>query len=147
MCGYEFAPPLTPEYVEGLEVRYGRGPEDFVPGTSQLKASLANDYFIDRAKQKTKTFTGIRGINTQDLAVQEGMGAIVDRSQEHLGTSDRAIVGMRRMLLEATRKVERGENPPGAEASSHRGVRPWDGLVAKRGGWRDAFQEMLVAKW
>ena len=147
MCAYEFSPPLTPEYVERLEVRYGRGPEDFVPGTSLLKANMENDYFIDREKQKTKTFTGIGGINTQDLAVQEGMGAIVDRTQEHLGTSDRAIVGMRRMLLEATRAVERGEAPPGVKAASHRGVRPWDGLVAKRGAWREEFEPMLVAKW
>ena len=59
--------------------------------------------------QKTRTFTGIEGFNTQDIAVQEGMGPMVDRSQEHLGTSDRAIVTMRRLLLEATYAIENGE--------------------------------------
>ena len=147
MCAYEFAPPLTPEFVERLEVRYGRGPADFMPGTSQLKASRENDYFIDRGMQKTRTYTGIRGINTQDLAVQEGMGAIVDRAEEHLGTSDRAIVVMRRLLLAATEAVARGETPPGVDAAGHRGVRPWDGLVTKSGEWRGEFSERLVAKW
>ena len=35
---------------------------------------------IDRQVQKTRTFTGIVGTNTQDRAVQESMGRIVDRS-------------------------------------------------------------------
>jgi len=29
----------------------------------------------------------ISGVNTQDFALQEGMGPIVDRSKEHLGSS------------------------------------------------------------
>ena len=35
-------------------------------------------------------------VNTQDMAIQEGMGPICDRSKEFLGTSDKAIVAMRR---------------------------------------------------
>lgn len=51
-----------------------------------------NDYHIDRQAQKTETFTGIRGVNIQDRAIQESMGPVVDRSQEHLGPADRAII-------------------------------------------------------
>ncbi len=51
--------------------------------------------------QKTRNFTGIVGVNTQDFALQEGMGPICDRSKEFLGSSDKAVVAMRRLLLEA----------------------------------------------
>jgi phthalate 4,5-dioxygenase oxygenase subunit len=37
------------------------------------------------------------------------MGPVVDRTQEHLGTSDVAIIRMRRRMLEAVRRLEAGE--------------------------------------
>ena len=118
-----------------------------MPGTFELKRNLANDFMIDRTIQKTKTFTGIKGLNTQDVALQEGMGPIVDRSKEHLGTSDRAIATMRRLLLEATYAIERGDKAPGADPAVHRNVRPHDTLIPADANWRDAFGRELVAKW
>ena len=97
--------------------------------------------------QKTTSFTGIKGINTQDVALQEGMGPIVDRSQEHLGTSDRAIVVLRRMLLEAVGAVERGETPPGVDPLQHRDVRPHEGILKTGGDWRVAFAVEGAARW
>jgi nitrite reductase/ring-hydroxylating ferredoxin subunit len=147
MCGYDGAAALDPDYVEELEVGYGRGRDDFIPGTYRLKANRSNDYFVDRAAQKTTSFSGISGINTQDLALQEGMGPIVDRSREHLGTSDRAITVMRKMLLAATRAVERGESPRGVDPQTYRDVRPHDGLVPAGTDWREAFAGALAARW
>jgi phthalate 4,5-dioxygenase len=118
-----------------------------------LKRNLSNDYMIDRQMQKTKNFTGIEGINTQDFALQEGMGrepgsgALVDRSLEHLGTSDRAIVFMRRLLLEAIDNVAAGAQAPGADPQSHRGVRPHEGIVPAGQDWRQAFGTEISAKW
>jgi phthalate 4,5-dioxygenase len=117
--------PLAPEFMRGLEADYGRGPEDLRPDL-RLKRNLENEFLIDRELQKTKTFTGIVGINTQDVAVQEGMGPIADRSEEHLGSTDRAIVTMRRLLLEATRVVASGGKPRGLDPSSYRSVRAVD---------------------
>ena len=97
--------------------------------------------------QKTQTFTGIDGINTQDFALQEGMGPIVDRSQEYLGSSDRAIVTLRNVLLEAIDAVERGEPAPGTDPATHRGIRPYDGVVPPGATWRETFAEGLVCKW
>ena len=54
-----------------------------------------------RARSAAQNFTGIDGINAQDRAVQESMGEIVDRSREHLGPADRAIIAARRLLSEA----------------------------------------------
>ena len=89
-----------------------------IPGTFKLKANKSNDYFIDRHMQKTKNYTGIVGINTQDFALQEGMGPIVDRTKENLGTSDKAIVQMRRLLIEAAHDVAAGKAPRGTDPGS-----------------------------
>ena len=97
--GYDETAPITPEFAAADEKRAGRGPDDFIPGTFKPKRNLSNDHMIDRELQKTTTFTGITGVGTQDSAVQEAMGPIVDRSKEYLGTSDKAVIAMRKMLL------------------------------------------------
>ena len=117
--------PVDHAFMIEQETGYGRGPDQVLPD-KRLKPGRANDYFIDRQVQKTKTFTGIPGVNTQDAAVQEGMGPIVDRSQEHLGSTDRAIVMMRRLLLDAVRTVEAGGQPKGADPSTYRAMRAVD---------------------
>jgi len=117
--------PLDRDYAMAAEEDYGRG-EDEVLEDFRLRRNASNDYMIDREIQKTKTFTGIKGVNTQDVAVQEGMGPIVDRSKEHLGSTDRAIVMMRRLLLEACRTVEAGGTPKGADPEAYRNVRAVD---------------------
>ncbi|MFN2460918.1 MAG: Rieske 2Fe-2S domain-containing protein [Candidatus Velthaea sp.] len=63
----------------------------------------------DRVAMKDGSWTGIKGFQNQDIAAQESMGAIVDRSQEHLGTSDVAVIRMRRRMLETVRRFESGE--------------------------------------
>lgn len=67
-----------------------------------------NDYQIDREEQRTKSFTGIQGIPNQDRCIQESMGRVVDRSREHLGTSDVAIIAMRRRLLNLAKRLAQG---------------------------------------
>jgi hypothetical protein len=74
---------------------------------------LGNDYLIDRDMQKTKTYAGLpRGTGrVEDAAMIETMGSVVDRSHEHLGTSDTAIIAMRRRLMKAARDLEEGIEP------------------------------------
>jgi len=141
------ARPLTEEYATEFEIASGRGPDDLIPGTFKLKKNLRNDYLIDRQVQKTQTFTGIAGINTQDIALQEGMGPICDRSQEHLGTTDRAIIVTRQLLLEACDVVEAGGTPRGVAPEPYRGVRATDLLVPKDIDWRESMKEDLIARF
>ncbi|HEY8694756.1 MAG TPA: Rieske 2Fe-2S domain-containing protein, partial [Chloroflexota bacterium] len=55
-----------------------------LPGTFRPEGNKDNDYNIDRELQSSrKSFTGIFGSGPQDAAVQEGMGAVYDRSREH----------------------------------------------------------------
>jgi phthalate 4,5-dioxygenase len=145
--GYDQDVPISEEFAWKDEAFFGRGKDDLIPGTFRLKAGLENDYFIDREKQKTKTFTGIRGVNTQDFALQEGMGAIPDRSQERLGTTDRAIIVTRQLLLEACERVASGEEPRGVEPDTYRGVRAYDRVIERDRSWREEFADELVAKW
>jgi phthalate 4,5-dioxygenase len=146
-CGRDESTPLLPEFRDRLETGAGRGPDDLILGTYKLKRNRSNDYLIDRKIQKTQTFTGIKGINTQDYALQEGMGPIVDRSKEHLGSSDKAIVISRRLMLEAIGAVERGEAPLGLDTQSHRNIRPYDAVIAGDTPWQEALASELVAKW
>ena len=78
-----------------------------IPGTFEPEANRSNDYQIDRAMQRSgASFTGIFGSGVQDAAIQEGMGAICDRTREHLGSSDAAVIAARRHLLRALHEPE-----------------------------------------
>jgi 5,5'-dehydrodivanillate O-demethylase len=49
----------------------------------------------------------------QDYVAWVGQGTIADRTQEHLGRSDRGVVMMRRRFLADIEAIERGEDPKG----------------------------------
>jgi phthalate 4,5-dioxygenase len=138
---------LPREHWLATEEHSGRGPDAFVPGTYWLKQNLANDYLIDRALQKERTFTGIRGVNTQDVAIQEGMGPIVDRSLELPGTTDKAVVAARELLLEAAEQVEHGEEPRGLRAEDSRDVSAVDMVIPRGVPWRDAMKDGFTSGW
>ena len=147
MYAYDSSITFTPEWIEAREKSMGRGEDDLIPGTFKLKKNPSNDYLIDRAMQKTQNYTGIAGINTQDFALQEGMGPICDRSREFLGTSDKAVVAMRRLLLEAVDTAEKGGSLRGLDPTGYRAVRPHDNIVPLGRDWRAQFEKELVAKW
>ena len=81
---------------------------DYIP-----RLNRSNNWGFDPHEQATKTFTGMGlDINVHDQWACESLGAVQDRTREHLGKSDVAIVTYRRMLKEAIRKVEDGEKAP-----------------------------------
>jgi nitrite reductase/ring-hydroxylating ferredoxin subunit len=104
----------------------------------------ANDYLIDRDVQRKKTFSGIEGVNTQDRALQETMGIIADRSKERLGTSDRAIIMARKMLLEAVKVVEDGGTPRGGK-DEYYGIRAIDAILPADQTWEVLKPQMYTA--
>ena len=81
----------------------------------EFEINEANWWNQDRVAMKGDSYTGIDGFPRQDVACQESMGAIVDRSQEHLGTSDVAIIRMRRRLIENIRGVMDGKPSIGSD--------------------------------
>jgi hypothetical protein len=73
-----------------------------------------NDYLIDRQAQRTTSFSGVRGISEQDAYIQDSQGTIYDRTREHLGTTDIAIIEWRKLMLRLARDLREGEEPPQA---------------------------------
>ena len=59
----------------------------------------------------------------------EGMGACVDRRFEHLGTSDSAIIAMRRTLLNGARALANGTPPVAAAGGDLYRVRSWSAVL------------------
>ena len=104
--------PLNEQERNGVEG--GGGVHVHVDPTTWLPlANKHNDYLIDRELQKSRSFTGIFGIRNQDLAVQENQdGTICMREEEHLGVTDRGIVGVRRILLTLAKDLQKGLEPP-----------------------------------
>ena len=77
-------------------------------------------------------FSGFTGnLIQEDIVTQASMGPILDRTREHLSTSDVAIIHARRLLLDALADVAAGRVPPGAGIGiDFREVHPIDVLVA-----------------
>jgi phthalate 4,5-dioxygenase len=82
-----------------------------MPGTWRYIRNKDNDYMIDREMQRTFNYSGLPGNRVQDMAVTESMGTIFDRSGEHLGAADTAIIVMRRQLMRMARELEQGIEP------------------------------------
>jgi phthalate 4,5-dioxygenase len=111
-------------------------------------ANKANDYAIDRAGQRAdKTFSGVYSVGLQDQSVQENQGAgpIHRRQDEYLVASDRAIIRMRRRLLDAVRVVADGGAPPGLDADAQR-VRAATLVTPRAHGFDDLGREILITR-
>jgi phthalate 4,5-dioxygenase len=112
---------------------------DYVP-----RKNKHNDYGFDPHEQEHETYTGMGAdINVHDQWACESMGAIADRTQEHLGQSDKAITAYRRLLRTAIDAVEKGDAPPmlfdAARAAKITGPAAIDGIGPAddwQGYWR-----------
>jgi phenylpropionate dioxygenase-like ring-hydroxylating dioxygenase large terminal subunit len=81
------------------------------PGYVPLR-NRSNNYLMDRSEQRRSTFTGVKGVSEQDAMIQDSQGYIADRTQEHLGPTDLAIVWFRRQVMGGARALrEAGRTP------------------------------------
>jgi phthalate 4,5-dioxygenase len=97
---------------EGIHVNYV--PRTFIP-----LANKANNCLMDREAQRHgHSSTGVDGIAMQDASIQESMGAIQDRTKEHLCATDAGTVMTRKILLHAAKSAAKsaaeGGRRPGA---------------------------------
>jgi hypothetical protein len=80
---------------------------DYIP-----RKNKSNDYGFDPHEQAHETFTGMGAdINVHDQWACESMGPIQDRTNEHLGQSDKAITAYRRILRRAIEEAGNGGRP------------------------------------
>ena len=115
------------------------------------KSGRHNDWGFNAEEQRSRTFLGMgeEDINVHDQWAVESMGAIQDRTREHLGTSDKIIMANRRVLIKAIETVQAGGVPPGiadpAIAAEANGPDTVDG-VAPAGAWAGWWREQVQAK-
>jgi hypothetical protein len=128
--------PLTDD--DKLEKGLGNGPLHVDQKTFKSLFNRSNNYGIDRHVQRTESYTGIDGINQQDRALQESMGTIVDRSKEHLGPADKAIIQARRLLRQAVKTVEAGGQPYGTSTSYYT-IKAGEEVLARDADWHEVL--------
>jgi phthalate 4,5-dioxygenase oxygenase subunit len=132
--------PWTDE--ERRQIIQNRNPHGFLPdntldpvGGWKSKANAENAFFWDYEVQRTKLFFGVTSNPLQDGAIQESMGHICDRTKEHLGTTDTAIIQMRKRLLSAARGVVKGEAAPGVDSPDAYAIRPSGAILPVGADW------------
>ena len=74
------------------------------------------------------------------------MGPVVDRSRGHLGSSDKAIIAYRRILLDVLRDFEQGVEPLGVDPKTYRKVRSADIVIPKEVRWQEVADQS-AAHW
>ena len=134
------------EPVDKVKMREQRLKEHRLPDYAPLK-NRTNNYGYNPDEQDTLTYTGMGlDINVHDQWAVESMGAIQDRTDEHLGKSDAAIIRYRKMLRAAIAKSGNGGVPEElpavfdeASAAGVKGPRSID-VIAENDDWRHTWQ-------
>ncbi len=107
-----------------------------------------NNYLQDRELQKTRSYSGIKAIipAEQDACATESMGPIFDRTKEHLGYSDKTIIALRKILLQAIKAVQEGREPPHIVRDPKRNnfsrLRALKGTLPMSSSWREGLKTL-----
>jgi phenylpropionate dioxygenase-like ring-hydroxylating dioxygenase large terminal subunit len=119
---------------------------DYIP-----KSGRHNQWGFNPEEQMTRTFLGMGedDINVHDQWACESMGAIQNRTREHLGTTDKVIIANRRILAKAIDDVAAGFMPPGFAnpevAACRTGPDTVDG-IAPAHNWQTWSTDTMQAK-
>jgi phthalate 4,5-dioxygenase oxygenase subunit len=131
--------------VESRELHYrwsGLRPGVDVDAEYRSKRTRANNWLQDRdAMERGELFSGIAGVQNQDAVVQESMGPIYDRTKEHLGTSDVAVIRMRRLMIGAVRAfIDRNEPPLGlSRPIDYASIQAQERMLPLGGSWQSWY--------
>lgn len=110
----------------------------------------ANRYLQNREEMRTESFVGLgTAFSDQDACAIEGQ-PIQDRTREHLGPNDRAVIAARSMLLRAVLDMQSGREPPHVvrdPASDRSGdiVVTWE-LIPSTVDWRAHLRSRVTAR-
>jgi len=119
---------------------------DYIP-----KSGRHNNWGFNAQEQQSSTYLGMGedDINVHDQWACESMGAIQDRTREHLGTTDKVIMANRRLLLQAIDTVANGGVPPGiADPALHSAISGPDTVdgIAPASDWQAWWRAAVAAK-
>jgi nitrite reductase/ring-hydroxylating ferredoxin subunit len=111
------------------------------------EACIQNDFLMNPEVKKTRSFTGIPSVRLQDDAVITSMGPILDRTKEHLGTADAAVIRVRRRMLETARALrEHDVAPPGVNHPELYQVRSCQAILPKDRDWQTTLEDWHHAR-
>ncbi|HEY3118128.1 MAG TPA: Rieske 2Fe-2S domain-containing protein, partial [Chloroflexota bacterium] len=103
--------------------------------------NLSNRFEQAREEMASGTYLGMgTDFQIHDKWATEGQGPIEDRSAEHLGALDLAIVTSRQVLLKAIRDLQEGREPANVvrdPAQNHFPIATFAVLVPESTDWRD----------
>ena len=99
----------------------------------------------DREAMKTRSWSGLNSLQAEDCVVAESV-PLVDRSREHLGTSDEVVARVRRTLMVAASELAAGNEPPGLDPADYR-IRPFSVKLPRNGPpWHEAAAEAMQTR-
>jgi phthalate 4,5-dioxygenase oxygenase subunit len=102
---YRYAGAVDAVYLERLLLSETEAP--YV-----LRRNAQNRYLQSREELRASTYVGMgHNFQAHDRFAVESQRVISDRTLEHLGVTDRAVIAMRKQLLEAVDDVEHGRDP------------------------------------
>ena len=79
----------------------------------RLARNESNRYLQDRHAMRTQTYAGMgSGFQAHDAFATASQGAVQDRTEENLVSSDKAIIAARKLLERAIKDVQAGREPP-----------------------------------
>jgi phthalate 4,5-dioxygenase len=122
-------------------------PDGYAIDTYIPEATKENDYKIDRAMQRTRNYSGIWSLHDQDRSLQETSkpidgtnSGLIDRSLEHLVSSDLPIVTLRRRLIKWAEELQKGNDPAALGADSANPLRAFS-KICKIESFDDFLEE------
>jgi phthalate 4,5-dioxygenase oxygenase subunit len=132
---YQFDSPIDREWMQKIA---GTLPGIGIDENFRFRHNREDNWGQNRALMRTgKSFSGLDGINVQDFVVQESMGRIYDRTKEHLGVSDLAVIRMRRVMLDSVRRFMAGGDPVAlAQPVPYEKLSGSDGLIPIEAPWQ-----------
>ncbi|MCO5134694.1 MAG: aromatic ring-hydroxylating dioxygenase subunit alpha [Phyllobacteriaceae bacterium] len=134
-----FGEPVNKEVMREQRLR-----EHTLPDYAPVK-NKRNNYGYNPDEQESLTYTGMGlDINVHDQWAVESPGPIQDRTQEHLGKTDVAIIRYRRMLNSAMDALAAGDDgalPATDNAAAIQGPVSIDAIAPAGAGWEDVWRD------
>lgn len=140
---------------------YEKYPFEMLPpnGVIDRTYTRENDYQIDRFAQRGLSYSGIADFRSQDAMATETAGPVFDRTTEHLGSTDVALIRCHRQLLRAAKALAAADGDAAAAGLPALGgsgdfavIRGAEKILAEGEDWRPlgtgddpAVQEALGA--
>ena len=114
-----YVTPVDETHALSINARFLPNP----PGASDEEIGRRIDLLIKQDSQIARDNPFVSGslVFSQDMIAMESQGAISNRNNETLATSDRGVVRLRRGYWEALKAIDQGKEPPGILRNSNRG--------------------------